>query len=183
MKKGNKLWFNVIWFLAGSFTCYITLQYTFFEIDAKLNIPETLISIGTAIIGLYIANTIQKRLTKNQNQYTYVEGKLDAIWAGFNNFSQGVLYNDSIEVNVLSKYSKEAIHSIGFVKSILISYELNVTCVSELETELESFEAYLLSLPISANIISTIQSKSDVEGKIVSLNQCFAKVLKLIHNI
>lgn len=183
MKKGNNFWINLIWFLAGSLTCYIALQFTFFEIDAKFNIPETLISIGTAAIGLYIANTIQKRLTKNQNQYTYVEGKLDAIWAGFNNFSQGVLYSDRIEVNVLSKYSKEAIHSIGFIKNILTSYELNVTCVSELETELENFEAYLLTLPISANIISTILNKTDVEGKIVILNQCFAKVLKLIHNI
>lgn len=183
MKKGNNFWFSLICFIGGSLTCYFALQYKLFEIDAKLNIPETLISIGTAAIGLYIANTIQKKLTKNQNQYTYVEGKLDAIWSGFNNFSQTILYNDNIEVHAVSKYSKEAIHSIGFIKNILTSYELNISCVSELENELENFESFILALPISSNIISTIQNKQDIEGKIVTINQCLSKVLKLIHNI
>ncbi|CAN5349827.1 hypothetical protein BH09BAC2_BH09BAC2_15610 [soil metagenome] len=183
MKKGINLWYSLLWFLAGSITCYITLQFTLFEIDAKLNVTETLLSIGTVIIGLYIANTIQRRLTKNQNQYTYVEGKVDAIWAGFNNFSQTILYTDSIEVNVVSKYSKDAIHSITFVKNILTSYNLNITCVTELEKQLESFEAYILTLPIVTNIITTSQNKTVIESKIVNINQCLSKVLQLIQNI
>jgi hypothetical protein len=183
MKKDSKVWYSLLWFLAGSLTCYIALQFTLFDIDAKLNVPETLLSIGTAIIGLYIANTIQKRLTKNQNQYTYVEGKLDGIWAGFNSFSQTLIYGNSIEVNNVNKYSKEAIHSIGFVKNILTSYELDISCVSELEKQLEAFEAYILTLPITTNVISINQNKADIESKIVSINQCFSKVLKLIHNI
>ncbi len=183
MKKGNKVWPSLLWFLAGSLTCYITLQFSLFDIDAKLNVPETLLSIGTAVIGLYIANTIQKRLTKNQNQYTYVEGKLDGIWSGFNSFSQAFIYGDSIEVNNLNKYSKEAIHSIGFVKNILASYDLNIDCVSELEKHLEEFEAYILTLPIAANVITISQNKSEIESRIVDINQCFSKVLKLIHDI
>lgn len=183
MKKDSKVWYSLLWFLAGSLTCYIALQFTFFDIDAKLNVPETLLSIGTAIIGLYIANTIQKRLTKNQNQYTYVESKLDGIWAGFNSFSQTLIYGNSIEVNNVNKYSKEAIHSIGFVKNILTSYELDISCVSELEQQLEAFEEYILTLPITTNVISISKNKEDIESKIVIINQCFSQVLKLIHNI
>lgn len=183
MKKENNIWYDLLLFMAGIFTCYLTLQFTFFEIDTKLNIPETLLSIGTAIIGLYIANTIQKRLTKNQNQYTYVEGKLDNIWSGFNTFSQTLIYGNSIEVNTLNKYSKETIHSIGFIKEILTSYELNISCVNELEKQLEDFESFILSLPINTNVISLSDNKSEIEIKIVSLNKCFSKVLKLIHNI
>ncbi len=183
MKKDSKVWYSLLWFLAGSLTCYIALQFTLFDIDAKLNVPETLLSIGTAIIGLYIANTIQKRLTKNQNQYTYVEGKLDGIWAGFNSFSQTLIYGNSIEVNNINKYSKEAIHSVGFVKNILVSYDLNTSCVNELEKQLEDFEEYILTLPISVNVISLSQNKLDIENKIMNINLCFSKVLKLIHNI
>lgn len=183
MKRGANVWWILIFFLGGALTCYIALQYKYFEIDAKLNIPETLISIGTAAIGLYIANTIQKRLTKNQNQYTYVEGKLDDIWSAFNSFSQNILYNDNIEVSAFSKYYKEAIHSIGFVKNILISYELNIASILELEKELENFEAFVLTLPIEFNVISTMESKKAIEANIISINQSLSKVLKLIQNI
>ncbi len=183
MKKENSIWLHIVWFLSGSLTCYIGLQFSIFEIDNKFNVPETIISIGTAAIGLYIANTIQKRLTKNQNQYTYVEGKLDIIWSGFNSFSQTLIYGNSIEVSNVNRYSKEAIHSIGFVKNILSSYDLDTALVSDLENELEQFESYILSLPISVNIISLNQNKADIEAKIVSINHCFSKVLKLIQSI
>lgn len=183
MKKDNNIWYSLLWFITGVFFCYITLQFSLFDIDVKLNVPETLLSIGTAIIGLYIANTIQKRLTKNQNQYTYVEGKLDSIWSGFNSFSQTLIYGNSIEVNNVNKYSKEAIHSIGFVKNILAAYDLNTECVSELENQLEELESYILSLPISVNVISLNENKTDIDSRIVSINHCFSKVLRLIQNI
>jgi hypothetical protein len=183
MKSVNKNWLYLIYFFLGCLVCYITLQFRYFDIDTKINVTETIISIGTAAIGLYIANTIQKRMTKNQNQSSYVMSKLDAIWSEFNTFSQSVIYGDNLEIVTLIKNSKRITLDLGFLKTILISYEQNISCIDELESSLEEFESYLLSLPINDNIISINQNKIEIENKVMSINQSFSIVLKLIHNI
>jgi hypothetical protein len=75
MKKEINWWVGLLGFIAGSLICYIALQFSLFEINFEIKVVESLISIGTAIIALYIAISIQRRLTRNQNQYTYVEKK------------------------------------------------------------------------------------------------------------
>jgi hypothetical protein len=183
MKNVNKIWLYLIIFLLGCLVSYILLQFSFFEIDSKLNVVETIISIGTASIGLYIASTIQKKLNKNQNQSSYVISKLDFIWSEFNKLSQGIIYSDNLELVKLNNFSKEIIHEIGFLKTILNSYDLEVTNVVNLENEIEELENFLLTQPIENNLINICESKSVIEKKIVSINQILSNILKLIHNI
>lgn len=183
MKKGINWWVGLLWFIAGSLTCYITLQFSLFKIDFEIKVVESLISIGTAIIALYIAISIQRRLTRNQNQYTYVEKKIDNLWSNFNTFSQSISFNDNIEVSVVSKYSKEALHTISFVKDIFSSYDFKIECVTDLETKIEILDTYILTLPILDNIISISENKSEIAAKIHDVNQSFSIVLKFIQNI
>jgi hypothetical protein len=183
MKKGINWWAGSLWFITGSLTCYIFLQFSLFKLDFEIKVVDTLISIGTAIIALYIAISIQKRMTKNQNQYTYVEKKVDTLWSSFNTFSQSVLFNDNIEVSMVSKYSKEALHTVSFVKNIFASYDLKIDCIADLEVKIEGFETFIFALPISNNIISYSGHKADVERNIHEINQSFSKVLKFIQNI
>lgn len=183
MKKGINLWAGLLWFIAGSLTCYIALQFSLFEIDFEFKVVESLISVSTAIIALYIAITIQRKLTKNQNQYTYIEKKIDNLWSNFNTFSQSLSFNDNIEISAISKYSKEAFHTISFVKNIFSSYDLNIDCISELETKIEDLETFIFALPISDNIISYSGNKADVETKIHKINQSFSSILKFIQSI
>jgi hypothetical protein len=183
MKKEINWWVGLLGFIAGSLICYIALQFSLFEIDFEIKVVESLISIGTAIIALYIAISIQRRLAKNQNQYTYVEKKIDNLWSNFNAFSQSISFNDNIEVSVVSKYSKEALHTISFVKDIFSSYELNLDCITNLETKIDDFDKYILALPINDNIISLSENKSIIDAKIHDINQSFSIVLKFIQNI
>ena len=183
MKKGNNILAGILWFLAGSLVCYITLQFSFFEIDYEFKVVETLVSIGTAIIALYIAITIQRKLTKNQNQYTYIERKIDTLWASFNNFSLSVVFSDNIEVDSVSKYTKEARHSISFVKNIFSSYDLKNECISVLEKNIDDFEEYILKLPIAENIISLSDKKTDIQSKVLEINQSFSAILKFIQTM
>lgn len=183
MKKGNNFWVITIAFLGGTLVCYILVQFHYFNINTEVNVIETILSIGTAIIGLYIADSIQKRLTKTQNMYSFVEGKLDVIWEGFIKFSQKIMYNDIVEVNEINKYVKEASHSLGFLKSILASYKIGDDCVSALESEIEALEEFIYSLPISNNIITVGGGRAEIETRMLSINKCFSDLLKLIHNI
>ena len=183
MKKGINWWVGILGFLTGSLICYIALQFSLFEIDFEVKVVESLISIGTAIIALYIAISIQRRLAKNQNQYTYVEKKIDTLWSCFNTFSQSISFNDNIEVSVVSKYTKEALHTISFVKNIFSSYDLDIDCVIDLETTIETIDAYILALPIFNNIISISDKKTEIEAKILEINQSFSSILKFIQNI
>ncbi len=183
MKKGINWWVGLLWFIAGSLTCYITLQFSLFKIDFEIKVVESLISIGTAIIALYIAISIQRRLAKNQNQYTYVEKKIDNLWSNFNTFSQSISFNDNIEVSVVSKYSKEALHTISFVKDIFSSYDFKIECVTDLETKIEILDTYILTLPILDNIISISENKSEIAAKIHDVNQSFSSILKFIQSI
>lgn len=180
MKKGNNLLSSILWFLAGSIASYFTLQFSLFDIDYEIKIIDTLVSVGTAIIALYVAITIQRKFTKNQNQYTYVERKIDALWANFNNFSMSLIFNDNVELNIVSKYSKELLHSVSFLKNIFTAYELDSNCILVLESKFDDLDQFVLSLEISENIISLASEKVTVQNKIADINLSFSLVLKYI---
>ena len=56
----------------------------------------------TALVGFYIAISIQKKINKSQNQYSFIQTKLDALWSEFNNFSQILNFDNKIEIVVLA---------------------------------------------------------------------------------
>lgn len=75
--KINK-WRLLIAFFAGVLICFISTQFSYFEIKKELDVPGLIMGVLGLGIGLLIADTIQKKINKNQNKYTFLESKLDA---------------------------------------------------------------------------------------------------------
>ncbi len=182
MKKENNYWYLVLSFLLGSLISFFLTQFEYFKIDPQINVVETLISIITAVIGLYIAISIQNKITKNQNKYSYIQLKLDNLWSNFNVFAQLFNYDDKIELSVLTKFTKDSYQSISFLKNIYSAYELEDNCLIELESNIEQFERLICSLSVSSNVYSLIGKELEINTNIISISKCFSAILKEIHN-
>lgn len=182
MVKSN-IWGYSIAFVAGSLICYMALQFKLLEIKKEVDLPNLLASIGTACVGLYIAHTIQKRINKNQNQYSYIEAKIDSVWTQFNSFSFSLTYSNKVEVREISKISKKYIHPIEFIEKIFASFELDVQNLKKLETDLESLENVLSAITPTNNIIDYTQDKQAIESALLIIHQDFSAILKQIQNL
>jgi len=182
MKWKNK-WINLIFFIFGCIVCYITLQYEYFEIKKELDVPNLLLGIGTVLIGIYIADTLQKRVNKNSNQYSFLINKLDSHWMEFNDFSEKLLYDNKIEASFLIEFNKQIIYPISFLKNVFNSFEVNDKCVCDLESNLVQFDGLLSSLPVEENVIYYNDSLEVIEAKILQINQCFKTILKEIQEL
>lgn len=182
MKNANK-WLVLLAFLAGALMCYVGLQFQFFIIDFELSIVDTLLAIGTLIIGVYIAHTIQRNLNKGQNQYSYIEGKFDVLWTEFINFSTNFIYADVVDISTITSYFKNASPSIDFIRSIFESFGINAGCIEDLEKQMDAFENYLVNCPVSDNSIQVKPVKDDIDTMVLEINKCFKAVLKNINQL
>lgn len=152
MKWGNKIWILVSFFV-GVFICYLTLQFSYFEIKKELDIPNIILSIITLLIGLFIAVILQKKVAKSQNKYTHLVSKLDTLWNSFNGFSQKLSYDTKVDISSIRKLLTDVIHPISFLKSIFKAFDVNDKCLCDLEVKLEKLEEQLSDIPAKNNVI------------------------------
>jgi hypothetical protein len=184
MRKVNNYWLHCLCLVGGALICYITMQISFFNIDEKVNVVEVLISIGTAIIGLYIAHTIQKNITKSQNKYTYLETKIDIVWVAFGTFSQVFSYSDTIEGSSFKRLQTEIIPPVSILKDLFNSFDVPNQCINELETKLNLFEEYISNLrSIENNVIDFSQNKIEIDTQIKEINICFTRIVQKIQDL
>jgi hypothetical protein len=183
MKSGNSFWKNLIYFLTGGFVCYLTLQFDLLNINTEVHVPELLISVITAIIGLYIADTIQKKITKGQNQYSFLGSKLDSIWSAFNVYAGNIEFSTQVELSTVTSNHKNLSKSIDFLKTIFDSFELSSQHVVSLETNIDALETLLSSQPMAQNIINCEVIRKDIVRMISDINQNFSKILRQIHDL
>jgi len=182
MRWENKIWYAVSFFI-GVFVCYLTLQYSYFEIKKELDVPAIIISVITLLIGLFIAVTLQKKVNKGQNQLTYLTGKLDRIWNSFNDFSETLIYEDNVDISSIRSFLKNVVHPMAFFKRIIQSFGVEVKSVTELENRLEALEEKLSNLPAKDNILNLDSSFEEIKEEIIEINNCFAKILREIQEI
>ncbi len=104
--KKNK-WQLLIAFLAGVLICFITTRFHYFEIKKELDLPGLIIGGLGLVIGLYIADTIQKRINRNQNRYSYLESKVDSCWTEFTNIAKVISISDNIAVESITRLTTE----------------------------------------------------------------------------
>jgi hypothetical protein len=180
--KENK-WRYLIVFFIGVLICYISTQFIFFEIDYAINVPETIMAVLGLGVGLFIASTIQKNITRNQNRYSLLESKLDDSWTKFIKLSKLISIDDKIPLESLSSYNEDIVHQISFLKNIFGGFEMDCTCIEILESKLEEFENTFDCLKTEDNIKYYKEEKNIIEEKIVIVNQCFSKVLNTIQKI
>ncbi|WP_302781675.1 hypothetical protein [Alistipes finegoldii] len=180
MKWKDNIWGYLIAFITGVLLCYLSLQFSILELNFEVAIPDFLLSIATILVGIYIAHTIQKNVNRTQNQYTYIEMKIDSLWSTFNSFSQILIYNDSIEVQRWGSYNKDVVYPIEFIKSIFEAFDIEPTSINNLRISLESLDTLMTSFNSTDNIINFSAQKSEILSQLKTINHDFSKVLKHI---
>lgn len=183
MRRNNNVWHGALLFLAGSLVCYVTLQWKFLTINYEVHVPELLGTIGAALVGLYIADTIQRKMARNQNQYTFIGAKLDVLWTLFNQYAEQFKYATQIDLSTVNQFHKQALISVGFLKNIFTAYNLSTAKLTELENFLEDFQTTLETMPIQQNIYDYSASHASMQSKLVAIHFCFMEILRQIHRI
>ena len=183
MKRGSLLSVFIIAFLLGSLASYILTQFEFLEIDKKVNVPASLISLTTAIIGLYIAISISKKNAQSSNKYTFVQSKVDLLWQSFNSFSLSILYSDKITVASVSQFTKEAYHSISYIKNIFLSQNIHPKELDALELKIEALQTLIEALPVKRNVYQKSSPSKNIESHLNNINICFSSLLKVLDKL
>lgn len=183
MRKGNSFWLNIIYFLAGALISYIFSQWQLLKIELEVNVTETIMAAITAVVGLYIAVSLQTRHSRNQNLYNYLQSKLDNSWQSFNALAKHLEIDDQIEVATVTKTVKEVYQNISSLKLILNSYNHNDRYIAQIEKEIDDLEGLLVSnqTRISNNIIFYSNSKATVISYINQVHSSFAVALREIN--
>ena len=184
MKKENSIWLNIAFFILGSLISYFLCQYKCLQIDPKVNVPSTLISITTALVGLYLAISLKKIQTKSSNLHNYLQPKLDATWKLFLTLSHQLSLNDQIELKEVTKSIKEITQNITPLKKMFTSFGLKDPCIDKLETEIENLESFLVDTCIvKRNIIKYSDKKGELRTKLDLIHTMFVDSLKQINKI
>lgn len=180
--KKNK-WVILISFFIGVLICFITTRFHYFEIKKELDVPSLVMGVLGLGVGLLIADTIQKQINRNQNQYTFLESKLDSCWTKFSSLAKVISLDTKVPLETLSGFSQDIVHQVGFIKNIFNAFEIDCSCIDSLETQLDLFEEFFDDLRTEDNIKYYADEKDIIDNKIVLINQCFSEVLKTIQDI
>ena len=184
MKNENSIWLFVIVFLVGSLISYSFCQYYYLQIDPKVNVVQSLISITTAIIGLYLAISLKKIQTKSSNLHNYLQPKLDFAWKLFLTLSHQLSLQDQLEISELTKSIKEITQNITPLKKMFSSFGLTDPCMDNLETQIENLEKFLVDdCEVSENIINYLNKKEKLRDKLDNVHTQFVNALKVINKI
>jgi hypothetical protein len=184
MKRKNNLWLNLAFLLLGALISYFLCQFQYLQIDTKVNIASTLISVTTAIIGLYLAVSLKKIQTKSSNLHNYLQPKLDLTWGLFLSLSHQLSLKDQIELKEVTKAVKEITHHITPLKKMFSSFGLIDPCIDNVETKIENLENFLVNdCTIKNNIINYAHKKGDLRIKLDEIHTLFVSSLKVINEI
>lgn len=184
MKRKNNNWLNLVFILIGALISYVLCQFYYLEIDTKVNISSSLISLITASVGLYLAISLKKIQTKSSNLHNYLQPKLDVVWKFFLTFSHNLSLNDNIELNEVTKSVKEISQNITPLKKMFETFDLNDCSIDNLETAIEKLEEFLVNkCEINNNVISYLSQKENLRIKLDEIHTLFVVSLKAINKI
>lgn len=181
--KKNK-WILLIAFLFGGLISFITTRFHYFDIKKELDAPGLFLGAIGIIAGIYIADSIQKRLNVSQNRYSFLIEKLDLCWDEFTNISKVITASENIGVDVLSKINQEVMHKLSYIKTVFNAFDLDQKCLIDLEKEIEDLEEeFNDNSLIENNIIDYSNNKTVVQNKIDLINKSFSMTLIEIQDI
>ncbi len=184
--KGEKsnYWTYAIVFLLGALISYILCQFKLLEIDPKVNITETILSVITALVGLYIAVSLQRRQNQSQNLYSNIEKKFDSLWGLFSQFASQLELSVNMPLNEVNKSTKEFNQKIATLKIMLSAFNLNTDCIKDIESKIDKLENELTSnSQISTNILDYTSNKAAVHSAIEQTHQAFANYFKELNKM
>jgi len=185
MKRGRiNYWVVCISFFLGALISYILTQFEFLEIDTKVNITESIFSISTIIVGLYIAVALKKNQDRNQNLYKHLHSKLDLTWESFLTFSNRLKFSDHIILFDVVKEMKGFDQKLSPLKIMFASFNLETTFLLKIEQSIDILEAQLCDESvIEDNIINYSAIKAKILKSIDEIDEFFAKSFNYLNHI
>ncbi|WP_417368654.1 hypothetical protein [Gelidibacter japonicus] len=180
--KANR-WIFFLFFFSGCLISYLLSQFHFLEINYEVNIIETLIAILGIGVVIYIADTIQKNINRNQNRYSFLENKLDDCWMRFIKLSKLISIDNKIPLESLSSFNEDIVHQVSFIKNIFAGFNMDSTCLIYLESKLDDFEDVFDDLKTKDNIKYYKKEKQNIEDKMAVINEAFSEVLNVIQKV
>lgn len=184
MKRGNSIFISLIYFTIGAIVSYFLTQFSYLKVNTEVNITETLLSVITALIGLYIAVSIQKKTNRSQSLHTFLQGKTDDIWSKYTQFDSQIKHQSTINLSVVNKSTKEFYQDMNNIKVVFQTFNLSCACIEQLEEAFDNLENYLTnSLPINNNTIQLNSNRPEIIILSNKMHQKIAATFVEINNI
>lgn len=183
MKLKNDWWKLLICFALGALVCYWTLQRSYLDINFEVNVTDVITAFITAIIGIYLAISIQKKFNQGQNLHGYLAVRLDKIWESYVNFSQNIEYNDQVDLSDSNKYFNEFYKKISVIERIFGEFKLDDKCVKDLVTDMEAYQNKIEDNITQSNVVIYTLKKNTIVGMGENLHSRFSHMLKEINKL
>lgn len=181
MARASKYFIYAIWFFSGVFICYWFSQISYLEIDKSINIPETILTIISLLVGLFIALTLQSKLNRNQNFYGYVISKFDSLWEDYSKFYTLIDSSNQIPLANVNKFTKNFQQRIDILKQLVITFGLGDIAIKKIEDEFDKFEDILSNRSFyNQNIVFYDTRKVELQAINLNLNKAFLAVYSQI---
>lgn len=178
-KNGSNIFIAILFGLFGSMCTYIACQYQFLKIDTEVKVIETLLSLGTIVLGLYIVLVIDRNRSRSQNFYSYVESKYDKLWEEFIQFSEVIELSPRIELKETSKAFKHINQKLTPLIKIFESSEYDSECLKKIENKIDELEDFVSNHPdIQDKVLDLTKDKANISQKLVEINELFATSFK-----
>jgi hypothetical protein len=157
---------------------------SFLDIKTETNIIELLLSVGTIVIGVYIAVVLERNRNRSQNFYQYVERKYDALWETFIQFSSVLELSANVELNETSKWFSLIDQKLSPLIKVVESFEYDSNCLTEIEKKIDELEEFLSNNPNIKNYILELSAdKEIIIQKLNEINELFAQSFKYLANV
>ncbi len=180
--KNKEFHSRLLFFILGAILCYISTQYKFFNINLEINVVEFSLSALTLLLGLYIADVIQKKQTKNQNIYSFLESKINDIWLSHSNFIL-LLKEPKIDLNSVVGYHKDLTRKISFLSTLFSSFELDNNLVSILEISVDDIETLLTSQKMTHNVVNLENIHPEINDLVLKADASLKDIFLCLHGM
>lgn len=185
MKKEINFIVLAIVFTLGFTIGYVSTQYSYFKVSLELNVIETFLSFMTAIIGLFIAISIQNKTNRNQSLHNLLQAKMDSFCKNYYSFELVYASQKTLSLKIAIKSIKTINQDINGLKSLFKSFSLSNNCIDSLEKSIDDLDNLLTGdLRIVNNIIQLSSNTSKIHERSNEITQkianAYLEIIKIL---
>ncbi|MGL5894282.1 MAG: hypothetical protein ACRCZM_06680, partial [Bacteroidales bacterium] len=152
MRNKRDYYALLISFLFGIFVCYVSLQYRYFQIDSKVNIVTSLLSILGIVVGLYIASTLRRQVNSNANRYNFIMPHFFELLNAFRELKKKLRNQKSIKLPILTTSIRNIQLTRQSTFTLLADFKIDNRILKDLEEEIDQLNNLIEDLDIKNNI-------------------------------
>lgn len=159
--------------LVGIAGCYISLQYSFFEIEWKINVVESLIALARILVGVFIAVNLRKWVSQQTNSYNFVMQHFNELWGEYKGFEKNVLSQSRVQVSLMANKYKEIELMREKLVKVLSLTQVNEKYLTKIEDEFEAMNDLIEQQPTADNLYDLEGIKLVLKGQTTNLSNHF----------